>query len=133
MPAMELQAEIYGVRHLAAGSRLGYGGTFIAERDMRVGLLRCGYADGYPRGIGADCPVSINGKPSRILGKVSMDTLTIDLGRHPLAAPGDRVSLWGTETLPVETIARSAGTIGAQLCTALTARVPRLAAVPSSL
>lgn len=126
-PAMELQAEIYGVRHLAAGCRLGYGGMFEAERDMRIGLVRCGYADGYPRGIGPDCPVSIHGKPSRILGKVSMDTLTVDLSQHPHAGPGDRVSLWGTDMLPIETIARSADTIGAQLCTGLTARVPRLA------
>lgn len=127
-PAMTLQAPIYGQQMLRAGSRIGYGGGFLAPRDMRVGLVRCGYADGYPRRIADDAYVLVNGRESRIVGRVSMDTLTIDLTGHPQAAPGTLVTLWGQAGLPAEQLARSAETIAPQLCTGLTARVPRLAA-----
>jgi alanine racemase len=132
LPAMTLLAPIYGEQHLSAGSRLGYGGGFLALRDMRVGLLRCGYADGFPRRIADDACVLIDGRKSRIIGRVSMDTLTIDLTDHSHAAVGTLATLWGHENLPIEHIARAAGTISAQLCTGLTARVPRLAATSSA-
>ncbi|HWK71805.1 MAG TPA: alanine racemase [Burkholderiaceae bacterium] len=127
-PAMTLQAPIYGQQTLRAGSRLGYGGGFLAPRDMRIGLVRCGYADGYPRRIAEDAYVLIDSRKSRIVGRVSMDTLTIDLTGHPLAGAGTLVTLWGEAGLPTEQLARSAETIAPQLCTGLTARVPRLAA-----
>lgn len=127
-PAMTLQAPIYGEQLLRAGCRLGYGGGFLAPCDMRVGLVRCGYADGYPRHIADDARVLVNGRKSRIIGRVSMDTLTIDLTGHPQAATGTLVTLWGQDDLSIERLARSAGTIAAQLCTGLTARVPRLPA-----
>ncbi|TCT02523.1 alanine racemase [Paralcaligenes ureilyticus] len=127
MPAMTLRAAIHRVQKLPAGQPLGYGATFRTSYDMRIGLVACGYADGYPRGISENCPVLIDGRKSRILGRVSMDTITVDLSAHPTAGPGTIVTLWGADDLPVEMIARSAGTIPAQLCTGLTARVPRLA------
>ncbi|TAL81663.1 MAG: alanine racemase [Candidimonas sp.] len=127
MPAMTLQAPIHRVQKLPAGQLLGYGATFQASHDMRIGLVGCGYADGYPRSISEDCPVLINGRKSRILGRVSMDTITVDLDDHPTAGPGTMVTLWGADGLPIEVIARSAGTIPAQLCAGVTGRVPRLA------
>jgi len=127
-PAMRLAAPLYGEQHIEAGSRLGYGGLFQAQRNMRIGLLRCGYADGYPRTIGEDCSVLIDGRLCPIVGRVSMDAISVDLSHHPDAGPGAMATLWGAEGLPIEHVARSAGTIPAQLCTALTARVPRLPA-----
>jgi alanine racemase len=127
-PAMTLLAPIYGEQQLSAGSRLGYGGGFLAPRDMRVGLLRCGYADGYPRRIADGAYVMVDDRKCRIVGRVSMDTLTIDLTDHAHAAAGTLATLWGKDGLPIEHIARTAETIAAQLCTGLTARVPRLPA-----
>ncbi|MGB3290192.1 MAG: alanine racemase [Burkholderiaceae bacterium] len=127
-PAMALQAPIYGLQTLRAGCRLGYGGTFQASRDMRIGLVRCGYADGYPRRIAEDAYVLVDGRESPIIGRVSMDTLTIDLTDQPQAAAGTLVTLWGQAGLPAEQLARSAETIAPQLCTGLTARVARLTA-----
>jgi len=126
-PAMLLQAPIYGVQCLPAGQPLGYGGIFRAERDLRIGLVACGYADGYPRSAADNCPVVVNGRPSRVVGRVSMDTITVDLSAHPDAGPGTMVTLWGADDLPIEIVARHAGTIPAQLCSGVTARVPKLA------
>ncbi|MCC2597572.1 alanine racemase [Pusillimonas sp. MFBS29] len=124
-PAMTLQAPIYAVHTLQAGESLGYGATFRANREMRIGLVRCGYAHGYPRGLSDGCIVLADGRPATIVGRISMDTLTIDLSRHPDIATGSLVTLWGAAGLPVETVAVKANTIPAQLCTALTAQVPR--------
>lgn len=127
-PAMTLQAPIYAVRQLAAGRPLGYGALFRASRDMRVGLVRCGYGDGYPRGLSEACKALVEGRPCRIIGRVSMDTITIDLSTHPDARPGAMAILWGEPGCLIETVARCAGTIPAELCTGLTALVPRLPA-----
>lgn len=124
-PAMALQAPIYGVQALKAGDSVGYHGGYRADRALRIGLLRCGYADGYPRTAPTGCPVLVDGVKTRIVGKVSMDTLAIDLTLHPGIGPGQWATLWGTRDLPVEHIALAAGTIAAQLLTGLTARVPR--------
>lgn len=124
-PAMTLQAPIYGIHTLQAGEPLGYGGRFLAPREIRIGLVRCGYAHGYPRGLSQDCIVVAAGRPATIVGRVSMDTLTIDLSRHPDIGAGAMVTLWGAPGLPIEAVATKANTIPAQLCTALTARVPR--------
>lgn len=125
-PAMTLIAPIHTVQQLHAGQTVGYGGIFRADRSMRIGLIRCGYADGYPRNISENCPVLVNGQPGRIIDRVAMDTIIVDLDEHPDAGPGTMVTLWGTDKLPIETIARSAALIPAQLCSGITARVPRL-------
>jgi alanine racemase len=129
-PAMELQAPIYALQEVEAGKPIGYGGAFRCDRRLRIGLVRCGYADGYPRSVPDGCPVLVRGRETRIIGRVSMDTLTIDLSQLPEAEPGDQVTMWGSSDLAVEQIALAAGTIAAQLLTALTARVPRQAADP---
>lgn len=126
-PAMQLQAPIIATQQLAAGQTLGYGGAFRAGHDLRIGLVACGYADGYPRNLTPDCPVSINGRSGRIVGRVAMDTLTVDLSSHPQAGVGTPVTLWGDATVPIERVAQYADTIPAQLCSSLMARVPRLA------
>src|SRR5690606_2600683 len=103
-PAMTLFAGIHAVQHIPAGKPLGYGGVFVAERDMRIGPVHCGYADGYPRNPGPDACVLIAGQECRVIGRVSMDTLAIDLTAHPGAQRGTAVTLWGDADLPVERI-----------------------------
>lgn len=125
-PAMTLAAPIHTVQALRAGQTIGYGSAFCVTHPMRIGLIHCGYADGYPRNIAENCPVLVNGRLSRIVGRVSMDTITIDLDMHPEAGVGAMVTLWGAKSLPIETIAQSAATIPAQLCSGITARVPRV-------
>lgn len=129
-PAMTLQAPIYGIQELQAGDSIGYGSMFRAERAMRIGLVHCGYADGYPGMASNDCHVQLASGMTSIIGRVSMDTLAIDLSAHPDIGPGHQAILWGSHELPVEKVALAAGTIAAQLLTGLTARVPRLAAYP---
>jgi alanine racemase len=124
-PAMSLQAPVTAIQHLPQGAPLGYGATFRAAHDMRIGLVACGYACGYPRNLAENCPVMVNGRPSRVVGRVSMDSLTIDLTDHPEAGPGTVVTLWGAPGPSIETVARYAGTIPAQLCSGLTAQVTR--------
>lgn len=131
-PAMTLLACIHAIQDVDAGQPLGYGGTFVTHRDARIGLVHCGYAQGYPRSPGPDACAMVNGRECKVVGRVSMDTLALDLSDHPDAYCGAAVTLWGAPALPVERIAASAGTIAAQLCTGLTARVPRLAA-PSGI
>ncbi|WP_323018717.1 alanine racemase [Castellaniella sp.] len=121
--AMTLIARLGAIHRLPAGASLGYSGAFVAERDMRIGLVSCGYADGYPRHAGTGTPVLAAGRLTRLLGRPSMDALAIDLtdaGDIALDAP---ITLWGAE-LPVERVAASATTIAAELLTGLTARVP---------
>lgn len=123
LPAMTLTARLCAIHRLPAGTSLGYSGAFVAERDMRVGLVSCGYADGYPRHAGTGTPVLAAGRRTRLLGHPSMDMLAIDLSDIGDIGPGASVTLWGTE-LPVEQVAASATTIAAELLTCLTARVP---------
>ncbi|RTZ39774.1 alanine racemase [Candidimonas sp. SYP-B2681] len=127
-PAMSLQAPIFALQDVQAGEPIGYGGAFRSGRRLRIGLVRCGYADGYPRAVRDGCPVLVRGRKTRIVGRVSMDTLTIDLTELPEVRPGDHVTLWGSGALPVEEIALAAGTIAAQLLTGLTAQVARRSA-----
>jgi alanine racemase len=127
LPAMTLDAPIYDVQPLAAGDPLGYGATFRAAHALRVGMVHCGYADGYPRNLVAAGAVLVDGRPCRIIGRISMDSITIDLSDHPQAGPGTRALLWGHADLSIESVALSAGTIPAQLCVGVTGRVPRVA------
>jgi len=122
-PAMTLQSEIIGVQRLQAGEGVGYGQLFRADRPMRVGIVACGYADGYPRHALTGTPVLVDGRISRTLGRVSMDMLCVDLSDCPDAGVGSPVVLWG-EGLPVDTVAMAAGTSSYELLCALAARVP---------
>lgn len=111
---MTLESEVMAVRDLQAGDALGYGASFVAERSQRIGLVALGYADGYPRVVPTGTPVRVDGHLSRIVGRVSMDMLTIDLSTLPQAGLGSRVELWGAQ-LPVNTVAAAAGTISYEL------------------
>lgn len=121
-PVMTLQSEIISVRELKAGERVGYGGSFCTESAMRIGTVACGYADGYPRHAPTGTPVLVAGQPTRTLGLVSMDMLSVDLSALPDVIAGSRVVLWGSG-LPVEEVARAAGTISYELLCALAPRV----------
>jgi alanine racemase len=122
-PVMTLQSEIISVQTLRAGDGVGYGQLFRAERAMRVGVVACGYADGYPRHALTNTPVLVDGRSSRTLGRVSMDMLCVDLSACGNAGMGSPVVLWG-DGLPVDTVAASAGTTAYELLCALAARVP---------
>lgn len=122
LPAMTLSSEIIGVQCIAAGDVVGYGSRFQAEGPMRVGVVACGYADGYPRHAPVDTPVLVDGVRTRLVGRVSMDMLTVDLTDLPDAKIGSKVTLWG-KGLPVDEVANAAGTIGYELMCALGQRV----------
>ncbi len=122
-PAMTLRSRIIAVQELRAGDEIGYGALFRAEHEMRVGIVACGYADGYPRHAPGGTPLLVDGQMTRTLGRVSMDMLYADLSKLPQAGVGSAVTLWG-EGLPVEEVARAAGTVSYELMCALTARVP---------
>lgn len=113
-PVMTLESRVIAVRELAPGEPLGYGARFQAERPTRVGLVALGYADGYPRRAPDGTPVSVDGRRTRLIGRVSMDMLTVDLTDLPDAGLGSRVELWGAE-VPVNEVARRAGTIAYEL------------------
>lgn len=136
-PAMTLSSRLIGIQHLQAGDSVGYGSTFVAERPMRVGVVACGYADGYPRHAPGTTdqgtPVLVGGVRTRLVGRVSMDMLCVDLDAVETAtgtpcALGDEVVLWGRSqhgaVLPVDEVACAAGTIGYELMCAVAPRVP---------
>jgi alanine racemase len=122
-PAMTLESRLIAVRELEPGDGVGYGSEFRASRAMRVGVVACGYADGYPRHAPTGTPVQVEGCLTRTLGRVSMDMLCVDLSEVPQARVGSRVVLWG-EGVPVERVAAAAGTIGYELLCRLASRVP---------
>lgn len=113
-PVMTLRSKVFAVRWLAAGEVLGYGGSFVAEEPTRVGLVAIGYADGYPRAAPTGTPVAVDGQLSRLIGRVSMDMLTVDLTHVPGADVGSSVELWGRQ-VSVNEVARRAGTISYEL------------------
>lgn len=125
-PAMTLRSELIAVQSLQKGDSVGYGSLFTAERPMRIGVVACGYADGYPRHAPTGTPVLVGGMRSRLLGRVSMDMLSVDLEPVPDAAVGTPVVLWG-QGLPVDEVAEAAGTIGYELMCAIAPRVRRQA------
>jgi alanine racemase len=113
-PVMRLESKIIAVKELAPGEPIGYGARYVAERSTRVGVVACGYADGYPRTAGNGAPVQIDGQPSRLIGRVSMDMLTVDLTDLPHTGVGSTVELWG-ESVPAGVVAAQAGTIAYEL------------------
>lgn len=122
-PVMTLASEIIAVQDLQHGDRVGYGGTFEASGPMRIGVVACGYADGYPRHAPTGTPLLVSGRRTRSLGRVSMDMLACDLTHLPEAGIGSQVVLWG-EGLAADEVASAAGTISYELFCALANRVP---------
>ncbi len=123
-PAMRLVSEIIAVQSLSPGDQVGYGSRFTAEQPMRIGVVACGYADGYPRIAKDGTPVWVAGQLTRLVGRVSMDMLTVDITHIPTAGEGSEVELWGTH-VPIDDVAAGAQTIGYELMCAVAPRVKR--------
>ena len=121
-PAMTLSTRLIAVSRIGKGERIGYSATWQCPEDMPVGVAAIGYGDGYPRAAPAGTPVLVAGQATQVIGRVSMDLMTIDLRGVANAKVGDAVTLWGPE-LPVERIATAAGTIGYELTCSITRRV----------
>jgi alanine racemase len=126
-PTMTLATRIIGVQQLAPGDTVGYGSHFTADAPVRIGVAACGYADGYPRHCTTGTPVLVEGVLTRIVGRVSMDRITVDLTPVPQAGFGSEVTLWGRAgngaVLAIDEPARAAGTLGYELMCALAPRV----------
>lgn len=121
-PAMTLSSEIIGIQHIVAGDAVGYGSSFVASGPMTIGVVACGYADGYPRHAPSGTPVIVDGVRTQIVGRVSMDMITVDLTPVATAGVGSQVILWG-RGLPVDEVASAAGTVGYELMCAIAPRV----------
>lgn len=124
-PVMTFKSEFIAINHRRKGDTIGYGGDWVCPEDMPVGVVAVGYGDGYPRHAPPGTPVLVNGLRLPLIGRVSMDMITVDLRELPGAKVGDAVQLWGTD-LPVEEIASLTGTISYELLCCVTARVPRI-------
>ena len=111
---MSLCAELIAIHHLKKGDRVGYGGDWCCPEDMPVGVITCGYGDGYPRRIAAGTEVWLKGQRAPLVGRVSMDLITIDLREIKQASIGDEVELWGQNVLATE-VATAAGTISYEI------------------
>lgn len=127
-PSMSLRSELIAVQQVRAGSSIGYGSTFVVEQNMQIGIVACGYADGYQRITQTGTPVLVDGIRTQTLGRVSMDMLAVDLGPIPEAQVGSEVVLWGQSmhgaVLPIDEVAAGSGTVGYELMCGITARVP---------
>jgi len=130
-PTMTLATRIIGVQQLATGDTVGYGSNFTADGPLRIGVIACGYADGYPRHCNTGTPVLVEGVRTRIVGRVSMDMITVDLTPVPRAGFGSEVTLWGRASngavLAIDEPARAGGTVGYELMCALAQRVTVMA------
>ncbi|MBN6029535.1 catabolic alanine racemase DadX [Pantoea ananatis] len=122
-PVMSLSSEIIGVQQLQAGDGVGYGYRYHATQPQRIGVVACGYADGYPRHAPTGTPVAVDGMMTQVVGAVSMDMITVDLTPCPQAGIGSPVELWG-ENVKIDQVAKAAGTVGYELMCALAPRVP---------
>lgn len=125
LPAMTLCTQLIGVRNIPAGAGVGYGHIFTAARAMRIGVVACGYADGYPRHAPTGTPIVVDGVRTRLLGRVSMDMLIVDLDPVPHARVGSPVVLWGEGGPSADEVATAAGTIAYELLCAVAPRVPK--------
>jgi len=133
-PGMTLSSKLIATQTLQSGDSVGYGSRFVAERPMTIGIVACGYADGYPRVCPTGTPILVAGQRTRTLGRVSMDMLTVDLtglveAGHSVGF-GSEVTLWGRASngavLGIDEVAQAAGTLGYELMCALAPRVPVL-------
>jgi alanine racemase len=126
-PTMSLRARLIATQWLEPGDAVGYGSSFVAPTRMRIGVAACGYADGYPRHAGTGAPVLVDGVRARVVGRVSMDMVTVDLTPVPEAGLGSDVTLWGRSEggvrLDIDEVAHAAGTVGYELMCALAPRV----------
>lgn len=127
-PIMSLHSRLIAVKPIAKGDTVGYGGSWLCEQDTVLGVVAIGYADGYPRYARVGTPVLVNGQRVPLIGRVSMDMITVDLGAQSNAKAGDAVTLWGEE-LPVEEIALCANTIPYTLVCGVTQRVRQIEAL----
>jgi alanine racemase len=131
-PAMTLESALIAIRNLPAGEPVGYGGRFVSEHPMRVGVVAIGYADGYPRHAPTGTPVAVNGQMTRLIGRVSMDMITVDLTEIIDAHVGAPVELWGT-TVAANAVAAASETLAYQLFTGIGRRVAHCYEIPSTL
>jgi alanine racemase len=129
-PTMTLASKLIGTQDLVAGDTVGYGSSFTAEGPLRIGIVACGYGDGYPRHCTTGTPVLVDGVRTRMVGRVSMDMITVDLSPVPHARIGSDVTLWGRSAggavLPIDEVAHAGGTVSYELMCALALRVPVL-------
>lgn len=127
-PTMTLGSRIIGVQQLQPGDTVGYGSSFTADAPLRIGIVACGYADGYPRHCSTGTPMLVDGVRTRLVGRVSMDMVTVDLTSVPDAGIGSEATLWGRASngavLPIDEIAQAGGTVAYELMCALAQRVP---------
>ncbi|MGF6245335.1 MULTISPECIES: alanine racemase [Paraburkholderia] len=121
--SMSLTSQIIGTQTLSLQETVGYGRIFAANEPMRIGVVACGYADGYPRHAPTGTPIAVDGTLTRVVGRVSMDMLTVDLTPCPKAHVGSQVELWGDQ-VKIDDVAQASGTIGYELMCALARRVP---------
>lgn len=121
-PVMSLNSEIIALQSLTAGHCVGYGSRYQARSAQRIGVVACGYADGYPRLAPNGTPIMVDGILTQTVGAISMDMLTVDLTPCPQAQIGSKVEIWG-ENVPIDTVAQAAGTVGYELMCALANRV----------
>jgi alanine racemase len=125
---MTLATRIIATQDLQSGDSVGYGSAFVADQAMRIGVVACGYADGYPRLCPTGTPVLIDGQRTRTVGRVSMDMITVDLSGLPQAGIGSEAVLWGRASngavLSIDEVAATAKTVGYELMCALAPRVP---------
>ena len=126
-PTLSLRSRIIGTQDLQTGDTVGYGSSFTADASMRIGIVACGYADGYPRHCPTGTPVLVDGVRTRTLGRVSMDMIAVDLTPCAEAGFGSEVTLWGKASsgvvLPIDEVAQAAGTVGYELMCAVSGRV----------
>lgn len=123
-PVMTLTASIIAIREVPVGESVGYGASWVAQRPSRIATVSCGYADGYPRTAPPGTSVAVRGQRMPLAGRVSMDMLAVDITDLPQAALGDAVELWG-KSIAIDELAHACGTIGYELLTKVTQRVPR--------
>ena len=127
-PTMTLASKIIATQAINTGASVGYGSIFTADSPMTIGVVACGYADGYPRHCSTGTPVLVNGVRTRLVGRVSMDLITVDLTHVPHAGRSSEVTLWGRASngavLPIDEVAQAGGTVGYELMCALARRVP---------
>ena len=127
-PTMTLATRVLGVQQLAPGDTVGYGSSFTAQQPVRIGVVACGYADGYPRHCSTGTPVLVDGVRTQLVGRVSMDMIAVDLTPVPQAGFNSEVTMWGRArngaVLPIDEVARAGGTLSYELMCALAQRVP---------